>query len=326
MPAINKKIYIAGSGGMVGRALAARLLNAGYSDLLLPNSQEVDLRRQAEVEEFFERQTPEIVVIAAATVGGILANSTFRGKFIYNNISIVTNLVETSRRCGVEKLLFLGSSCIYPKMCPQPIREDYLLTGPLEETNEPYAIAKIAGVKLCENYYREYGSNFYSVMPTNLYGPNDNFNLETSHVIPALIRKFHQAKISSLASVSVWGTGGPKREFMFVDDLADALQFLIENVDAFDLDSAGTYHLNAGTGKDLTIKQLAELVAITVGYEGDIQFDLTKPDGTPQKLLDVTRMKSLGWSYSTELEHGLSQTYEWFLANREIAADERTYR
>jgi len=311
----EKRIYIAGSSGMVGSALAARLNQNGYQHLVTRRSDELDLRRQSAVEEFFDTERPEMVVIAAAKVGGILANSTYRAEFIYDNISIVANLIEASRRHKVEKLIYLGSSCIYPRMCPQPMREEYLLTGPLEETNEPYAIAKIAGVKLCENYFRQYGCNFYSVMPTNLYGANDNFDLQTSHVIPALMRKFHQAKIGRSPSVSVWGSGDPKREFMFVNDLAEALEFLLTNIDIEQVRAGGTYHLNIGTGTDLTIRELAERVAKTVGFRGSIEFDSSKPDGTPRKLLDVTKIRELGWSYSTDLSDGLVETYRWFLDN-----------
>lgn len=311
----EKKIYIAGSSGMVGSALTARLHQNGYQHVVTRRSDELDLRTQSAVEEFFKTERPQIVVIAAAKVGGILANSTYRAEFIYDNVSIVANLVEASRRHEVEKLIYLGSSCIYPRMCPQPMREEYLLTGPLEETNEPYAIAKIAGVKLCESYFRQYGCNFYSVMPTNLYGPNDNFDLQTSHVIPALMRKFHEAKIVRSPSVSVWGSGDPKREFMFVDDLAEALEFLLTDIDIEQVRAGGTYHLNIGTGTDLTIRELAELVARTVGFDGSIEFDPSKPDGTPRKLLDVSKVRELGWSYSTELGDGLIETYRWFLDN-----------
>ncbi|MEJ5352692.1 MAG: GDP-L-fucose synthase [Melioribacteraceae bacterium] len=347
----NKKIYIAGHTGMVGSAVLRRLKLEGYSNFVLRTSKELDLRNQRAVNDFFEAEKPEIVIIAAAKVGGILANNTYRAEFIYDNLMIEANIIHASYQNNVEKLIFLGSSCIYPKLAPQPLKEEYLLSGYLEYTNEPYAIAKIAGIKLCENYYKQYGCNFYSVMPTNLYGPNDNFDLETSHVLPALIRKFHEAKgmkeqeVSSKEkegsnnnvsydfseisqfdnmidrlhkekAVTIWGTGKPKREFLYVDDLADAIYFLMNKINAKDIYEQGISHLNIGTGEDLTISELAELIKKIVGYEGEIIYDNTKPDGTPRKLLDVTRIHNLGWKHKTNLEEGIRKTYEWFLSNR----------
>ena len=309
---LNKKIYVAGHTGMVGSAITNELKNRGYSNLLLKNYPGLDLIRQEEVEKFFEAEKPEIVIVAAAKVGGILANNTYRAEFIYDNLMIEANLIHNAHQAGVEKLIFLGSSCIYPKLAPQPLKEEYLLSDYLEKTNEPYAIAKIAGIKLCENYYRQYGSNFYSVMPTNMYGPNDNFDLNTSHVLPAFIRKFHEAKEKNQTEVTIWGTGKPLREFLFVEDLADAILFLLENVDAKDLFEKGITHLNIGTGKDISITELAKLVAEIIGFKGKIVQDATKPDGTPRKLLDVSRIYSLGWKYKTELREGIVQTYEFY--------------
>jgi len=310
---LNKKIYIAGHTGMVGSAITNGLKNRGYKNLLLKNYPGLNLIRQNEAEEFFELERPEIVIVAAAKVGGILANNTYRAEFIYDNLMIEANIIHNAYKTGVEKLIFLGSSCIYPKLAPQPLKEEYLLSDYLEFTNEPYAIAKIAGIKLCENYYRQYGSNFYSVMPTNLYGPNDNFNLETSHVLPALIRKFHEAKEKKQKEVITWGTGKPLREFLFVEDLADAILFLLENVDAKGIYEKGLSHLNIGTGKDISINELAKLVADITGYKGKVIHDSTKPDGTPRKLLDVSRINSLGWKYKTELREGIDLTYRWYL-------------
>jgi len=309
---LNKKIYVAGHTGMVGSAITNELKNRGYSNLLLKNYPGLDLIRQEEVEKFFEAEKPEIVIVAAAKVGGILANNTYRAEFIYDNLMIEANLIHNAHQAGVEKLIFLGSSCIYPKLAPQPLKEEYLLSDYLENTNEPYAIAKIAGIKLCENYCRQYGSNFYSVMPTNMYGPNDNFDLNTSHVLPAFIRKFHEAKEKNQTEVTIWGTGKPLREFLFVEDLADAILFLLENVDAKDLYGKGISHLNIGTGKDISINELAKMVAEILGYKGKIVHDSSKPDGTPRKLLDVSRINSLGWSYKTELRDGIDKTYEHF--------------
>jgi GDP-L-fucose synthase len=309
---LNKKIYVAGHTGMVGSAITNEFKNRGYKNLLLKNYPGLNLIRQEEVEKFFETEKPEVVIVAAAKVGGILANNTYRAEFIYDNLMIEANLIHNSYKAGVEKLIFLGSSCIYPKLAPQPLKEEYLLSDYLEFTNEPYAIAKIAGIKLCENYYRQYGCNFYSVMPTNMYGLNDNFDLQTSHVLPALIRKFHEAKSNNKKEVTIWGTGKPLREFLFVEDLADAILFLMENVNAKELYEKGIAHLNIGTGKDLTILELAMLVAEIIGYKGKIVHDSSKPDGTPRKLLDVSRINSLGWKYKTELRDGIVKTYEHF--------------
>ena len=309
---LNKKIYIAGHTGMVGSAITSELKNNGYKNLILKNYPGLDLIRQDDVEEFFKVEEPEIVIVAAAKVGGIFANNTYRAEFIYDNLMIEANLIHNAYKNGVEKLIFLGSSCIYPKLAQQPLKEEYLLSDYLEFTNEPYAIAKIAGIKLCENYYRQYGSDFFSVMPTNMYGPNDNFNLETSHVLPAFIRKFHEAVEKNEKEVVIWGTGKPLREFLFVEDLADAMVFLLENVDAGDLYEKGISHLNIGTGKDISIDGLAKLIAEIIGFNGKIVHDSTKPDGTPRKLLDVSRINSLGWKYNTELRDGIKKTYEHF--------------
>jgi GDP-L-fucose synthase len=309
---LNKKIYVAGHTGMVGSAITNELVNCGYNNLILKNYPGLDLIKQDEVEKFFEDEKPEIVIVAAAKVGGILANNTYRAEFIYDNLMIEANIIHNAYKAGVEKLIFLGSSCIYPKLAPQPLKEEYLLSDYLEFTNEPYAIAKIAGIKLCENYYRQYGCNFYSVMPTNMYGPNDNFDLNTSHVLPALIRKFHEAKEKNKSEVVIWGSGNPLREFLFVEDLADAILFLMEKINAKDLYEQGISHLNIGTGKDLTINELAQLIAEIIGFKGKIIHDSSKPDGTPRKLLDVSRLNSLGWKYKTELRDGIVKTYEHF--------------
>jgi GDP-L-fucose synthase len=310
---LNKKIYVAGHTGMVGSAITNELKRRGYRNLILKNYPGLNLIRQKDVEEFFKSEKPEVVIVAAAKVGGILANNTYRAEFIYDNLMIESNVIHNAYKNGIEKLIFLGSSCIYPKLAPQPLKEEYLLSDYLEFTNEPYAIAKIAGIKLCENYYRQYGCNFYSVMPTNLYGPNDNFNLETSHVLPALIRKFHEAKFKGLKEVEIWGTGKPLREFLFVEDLADAILFLLENINAKDIYEKEISHLNIGTGKDLSINELAEMVADITEYKGKIVHDSTKPDGTPRKLLDVSRINSLGWKYKTELREGIIKTYDFFM-------------
>jgi GDP-L-fucose synthase len=311
----DKRVFVAGSSGMVGSAVIGALAINGYNKIICRRSGELDLRDQQAVNIFFENERPELVIVAAAKVGGILANNTYRAEFIYDNLAIELNVIQAAHRHGVEKLVFLGSSCIYPRDCPQPIREEYLLTGSLEPSNEPYAIAKIAGIKLCENFYRQYGSNFVSVMPTNLYGPNDNFDLKTSHVIPALIRKFHDARLNKTRRVELWGTGSPRREFLYVDDLAKAIVFILENVDVSDLERCGVYHLNIGSGSDLTIHELARLIAKVVGFEGEFGFDPSMPDGTPRKLLDTSRMEALGWKYSTTLEEGVKETYDWYLAN-----------
>lgn len=311
----NKKIYVAGHRGMVGSAIVRKLEKEGCTNLILRTFKELDLTRQEQVEKFFNEEKPEVVIDAAAKVGGILANNTFRAEFIYDNLMIESNLIHNSYLHKVEKLIFLGSSCIYPRLAPQPLKEEYLLSDYLEKTNEPYAIAKIAGIKLCENYYLQYGCNFFSVMPTNLYGPNDNFDLETSHVLPALIRKFHEAKINNSPNVILWGTGKPLREFLHVDDAANAIYFLAENINAIDIYEKGIAHLNIGTGEDLSINDLANLISLIVGYEGEIIYDSSKPDGTPRKLLDVSRLKQLGWQYKIPLEEGIKQTYEWFKNN-----------
>lgn len=299
----KSRIYVAGHRGMVGSALLRKLQKEGFENIITRTSSELDLTRQYDVEKFFEENRPDYVFLAAAKVGGILANNTYRADFIYKNLMIEANVIHASYLYGVKKLLFLGSSCIYPKMAPQPMKEEYLLTGPLEYTNEPYAIAKITGIKLCENYRKQYGCNFISVMPTNLYGPNDNYDLQNSHVLPALLRKFHTAKIKGLPYVEIWGTGTPKREFLHVDDLADACLFLMEKYD-------GDLWLNVGTGKDISIKDLALMIKEIVGYEGELKFDTTKPDGTPRKLLDVSRIHALGWKHKIELDTGIRMVYE----------------
>ena len=300
---------------MVGSSIYRRFKSEGCEKIITKGFEELDLIRQELVEKFFKDEKPQFVIIAAAKVGGILANNIYRAQFIYENLMIESNLIHSAYQNGVEKLLFLGSSCIYPRLAPQPLKEEYLLTGELENTNEPYAIAKIAGIKLCENYYKQYGCNYFSVMPTNLYGPNDNFNLQTSHVLPALIKKFHDAKTNADPEVIVWGTGNPRREFMYVDDLADSIYYLMQKVNAKDLYENGISHINIGTGKDLTISELAEIVSRVVGYKGKIKYDASKPDGTPRKLLDVTRLNSFGWKYKTELEEGIKKSYKWFLEN-----------
>lgn len=310
---INNKIYLAGHAGMVGSAIHRQLVNKQYSQIITKELNELDLTRQADVEEFFKKENPEIVIVAAAKVGGILANDKFRAEFIYDNLMIESNIIHNAYKYGVQKLIFLGSSCIYPKLAPQPLKEEYLLSGYLEYTNEPYAIAKIAGIKLCENYYRQYGCNFFSAMPTNLFGFNDNFNLNTSHVLPALMRKFHEAKINSQPEVVVWGSGTPKREFLYVDDLAEAIVFLLEKVNAKDLYQTRITQINIGMGKDLTINELAELIAKVIGFKGKIVYDSSKPDGTPRKLLDVTRINNLGWKAKTDLKTGIQKTYQWYL-------------
>lgn len=311
----NKKIYLAGHTGMVGSAILRELKTRGYNNIITKDLSELDLRNQSQVQNFFSETKPELVIIAAAKVGGILANNTYRAEFLYDNLMIEANLIHASYLNKVEKVVFLGSSCIYPKLAPQPLKEEYLLTDTLEFTNEPYAIAKIAGIKLCESYYRQYGCNYISAMPTNLYGPNDNFNLETSHVLPALIRKFHEAKTEGKDSVTIWGTGKPLREFMYVEDLANAIVFMMESIDAKDLYENGITHLNVGSGKDITIADLAKLISEIIGYNGKIEYDSSKPDGTPRKLMDVTRLNNLGWKYKTELNDGIRTTYNWFLKN-----------
>ena len=312
----NSKIYVAGHGGMVGSALIRKLKQKGYQNLLTRTSKELDLTVQRDVLDFFESAKPDIVFIAAAKVGGIHANNTYRGQFIYENLMIQSNIIHTSHIQKVKKILFLGSSCIYPKSVPQPLKENSLLTGELEPTNEPYAIAKIAGIKMCENYYRQYGDEFISVMPTNLYGPNDNYDLETSHVLPALIRKVYEAKIAQVPAVKIWGTGSPKREFLHVDDMADACLFVMEQVDAPTLyDSLGLTHLNIGSGTEISICELAELIKKLLQFKGELSFDESKPDGTPRKIMDVSTLDELGWTYSIGIEEGIQKTIQEFEAN-----------
>jgi GDP-L-fucose synthase len=304
----NSKIYIAGHRGMVGSAIKRKLESNGYSNLVYRTHKELDLTNQQAVNNFFGSERPEYVFLAAAKVGGILANSTYPAQFIYENLMIESNIIHAAYIYGVKKLLFLGSSCIYPKFAPQPMKEEYLLTGELEVTNEAYAIAKIAGIRLCKHYNQQYGTNFISVMPTNLYGTNDNFDLETSHVMPALIRKIHEAKINGDPEVVVWGTGSPKREFLYVDDMADACVYLMEEKDSKDI---GEF-VNIGVGKDLSIKKLINLLCEVIEYNGDIIYDTSKPDGTPRKLLDVSRLHSLGWKEKIPLRQGIEQTYSWY--------------
>lgn len=299
------KIYVAGHRGLVGGAIVRRLQQGGYTNIITRTHAELDLTDQAAVRKFFETEQPDYVFMAAAKVGGIQANNIYRADFIYQNLQIQNNVLYSAYLAKVKKLLFLGSSCIYPKLAPQPIKEEYLLTGLLEPTNEPYAIAKIAGIKLCESLNRQYGTNFISVMPTNLYGPGDNFDLNNSHVLPALMRKFIEAKAANQPSVTVWGTGTPRREFLYVDDLADAVVHLMNTYD-------GSEITNIGVGEDVSIKELAELIQRIVGYEGKLEFDTTKPDGTPRKLLDVSRLKNLGWVAPTDLETGIRKTVEWY--------------
>ncbi len=317
----DAKIFVAGSNGLVGSALVRRLVAGGYTNLLTPEIGEIDLTDQAAVKAFFEEERPEYVLLAAAKVGGILANSTYPADFIYLNLMIQSNVIHQAWLNGVKRLLFLGSSCIYPKHAPQPMREEHLLTGLLEPTNEPYAIAKIAGIKMCESYNRQHGTKFIAVMPTNLYGPRDNFDLANSHVLPALIRKFHEAKEENRKEVIVWGTGTPRREFLYVDDMADACVYLInlpeDAVSAHLTSYPKPCFVNLGTGVDVTIRELAEMVRNVVGFDGELTFDTGKPDGTPQKLLDVSRMKALGWSAKTTLREGIEKSYRWFLENRD---------
>jgi len=364
----HSKIYIAGNTGMVGSAILRNLESKGYTNFVFTPWPEYDLTDQKTVADFFFKEKPEYVIDAAAKVGGILANDTYRAQFIYENLMIQNNLIHNAHISGVKKLMFLGSSCIYPKNCPQPMKEEYLLTGHLEKTNEPYAIAKIAGIKMCESYYRQYGSNFISVMPTNLYGPNDNFNLKTSHVLPAFIRKMHLAKClekndwdairndlkkrpidqinskssredilialslygidvihhekpgivennneSSVVQLTLWGTGNPKREFLYVDDMADACVHILLNLDANELYSSKLTHINIGSGIDLSIMELADIVKSTVGYAGNLKFDITKPDGTLRKLLDVSRLQQSGWANRIDMQTGFEKLYEWYL-------------
>lgn len=294
---------------MVGSAIYRKLEKEGFDNIITSTSSELDLRNQVAVTSFFEKEKPEYVFLAAAKVGGIVANNTFRGEFLYDNLMIQNNIIHNSYLNKVKKLLFLGSSCIYPKMAPQPLKEEYLLTGPLEPTNEPYAIAKIAGIELCDSYRFQYGCNYISVMPTNLYGYNDNYHSEHSHVLPALIRRFHEAKEQGLESVTIWGTGSPKREFLFADDLAEACYYLMQNYDEPGL-------INIGTGEDISIRDLASLIKKIVGFEGDIKYDVSKPDGTPRKLMDVSKLHSKGWKHTIELEEGIKLAYQDFLAKQ----------
>jgi GDP-L-fucose synthase len=310
----NAKIYIAGHRGMVGSAIFRKLKSEGYDNLITRTSAELDLRDQQAVVNFFASEKPEYVFLAAAKVGGIVANNTYRADFLYENLQIQNNIIHQSYVDGVKKLMFLGSSCIYPKMAPQPLKEEYLLTGVLEQTNEPYAIAKIAGIKMCDAYRAQYGCNFISVMPTNLYGYNDNYHPQNSHVLPALIRRFHEAKEQNSPDVTIWGTGSPMREFLFADDLAEACYYLMQNYDEEGL-------VNIGTGEDITIKDLALLIKNIVGYPGEIKFDTTKPDGTPRKLMDVSKLHDRGWKHTIELEEGIKLAYQDFLSKNTVKQD-----
>jgi GDP-L-fucose synthase len=309
---LTDRIYVAGHRGMVGSAVVRRLQKAGYQNIIGRTSKELDLRNTEAVNAFFAQEKPAYVVLAAAKVGGIMANNVFRADFLYENLQIQNNVIHASFEQGVNKLLFLGSSCIYPKLAPQPIKEEYLLTGPLEPTNEPYALAKIAGLKLCEAFRDQHGSNFISAMPTNLYGPGDNYDLQNSHVLPALLRKFHEAKENNASEVEVWGTGTPRREFLHVDDLADACLHLMLHYD-------GKEPVNVGTGEDITIRELVELVRDTVGYEGAIRFNIDKPDGTPRKLLDVSKLEEAGWRYKISLPEGIREVYQQAFQNAHVA-------
>lgn len=304
----SSKIYVAGHRGMVGSAIYRKLVKEGFENIVTRTSKELDLRNQEAVETFFQEEKPDYVFLAAAKVGGIIANNTYRADFLFENLQIQNNVIHSAYKYGVKKLMFLGSSCIYPKFAPQPLKEDSLLTGTLEPTNEPYAIAKIAGIKMCEAYRAQYNCNFISVMPTNLYGINDNYHPQNSHVLPALIRRFHEAKLNNAEFVEIWGTGSPLREFMFSDDLADACFFLMQNYNESDF-------INIGTGHDISIKDLALLVKRIIGYEGELRFDTSKPDGTPRKLMDVSKLHALGWKHSIELAEGIELAYENFLSS-----------
>ena len=300
---LNARIFVAGHNGMVGSAIVRKLKELGYTNIITFDRSQLNLLNQADVQSFFNINCPEYVFVCAAKVGGIKANDEFRADFIYQNLSIQTNIIKASYDCGVKKLLFLGSSCIYPKFCQQPIKEEYLLTGTLEPTNDAYAIAKIAGIKMCQDFNKQYGTNFISVMPTNLYGPGDNYDLNNSHVLPAMIRKFHEAKVNGTEKVEIWGTGTPKREFLYVDDLADACLFLMNNYNDSEI-------VNIGTGQDVTIAELAIGISKIVEYDGEIYFNTEMPDGTPRKLLDVSKLKDLGWQYQTSLSDGIKKTYQ----------------
>lgn len=308
---LSAKIYVAGHNGMVGSAIVRKLRTEGYQNILVRTSKELDLRNQEATLDFMQQEKPDYVFLAAAKVGGIVANNTYRADFIYENLQIQNNIIHGAYLVGVKKLMFLGSSCIYPKLAPQPLREDYLLTGVLEPTNEPYAIAKIAGIKMCEAYKDQYGCNFISVMPTNLYGPNDNYDLNNSHVLPAMIRKFHEAKIENKPSVELWGSGTPMREFLHADDLANACMYLMQHYNESEL-------VNIGTGVDVTIKELAETIQAAVGFEGEIVWNTDKPDGTPRKLMDVSKLHSLGWKHTIELKDGIQTVYEEFRSKQNI--------
>lgn len=312
---LDSKVYVAGHRGLVGSAIARRLAAGGHGNVVARTSGELDLTDAREVDAFFGEERPEYVFLAAAKVGGILANASYPADFIRENLAIELNVIDAAHRWGVEKLLFLGSSCIYPKFAPQPMQEEHFLTGELEPTNQPYAVAKIAGIELCRAYNAQHGTDFVSVMPTNLYGPNDNFDPETSHVLPALLRRFHEARERGEPSVTVWGTGRPRREFLHVEDLADACVFLMQSY-------SGSGILNVGVGEDVSIAELAEVVREVVGYEGEVVFDTTKPDGTPRKLLDVGKLSGMGWRAATPLKDGIASTYEWFLANRPVETPE----
>jgi GDP-L-fucose synthase len=316
---INSKIYIAGHTGMVGSAIVNKLGKDGFENLVVRTHKELDLINQKEVSQFFKSEKPDYVFIAAAKVGGIQANNTFRGQFLYENLMIQSNIIHSAHMYNVIKLMFLGSACIYPRNAPQPIKEEYLLTDSLELTNEPYAIAKIAGIKMCENYYKQYGINAISVMPNNLYGTKDNFDLETSHVLPALMRKFYEAKINHEKYVEIWGSGKPKREFLHVDDLVDACIFLMKNLDAVELYNDNISHINIGSGEEVSIKDLATMIKKVVGYEGSLFYNSDYPDGTPRKLLDVSILNAMGWESKIKLQDGLKSVYRWYLDN--IPAD-----
>jgi len=312
---LNNKIYIAGHSGLVGSAIVRQLESRGFTNLLMRTHKELDLTNQVQVQTFFEQEKPDYVILAAAKVGGIHANNTYPADFIYQNIMIETNVINSAYENKVKRLLFLGSTCIYPKAVKQPMCEEAILTDVLESTNEPYALAKIAGIKLCESYNRQYDTDFRSVMPTNLYGPNDNFHPENSHVIPALMRRFHEAKVNNDAEVIVWGTGNAMREFLYVDDMAEASLFVLElDEQTYQANTRPMLsHINVGTGKDVTIREMAETMKEVVGFKGNLTFDTTKPDGSPRKLIDVSRLSNMGWKYSINLEDGLKKTYEWYL-------------
>jgi len=304
----DSKIFVAGHRGLVGSAIVRELQRQGFNNLVFKTRQELDLLNQQAVADFFSSEKPEYVFLAAAKVGGIMANKNHKAEFIYENLVVETNIIHSAYQSGVKKLLFLGSSCIYPRDCAQPIKEEYLMTGPLEPTNDAYALAKIAGIKLCQSYREQYGFNAIAVMPTNLYGPKDNFDLETSHVLPALIRRFYEAKDNNLPAVTLWGTGQVYREFLYVDDLANACVFLMNRYDDQEI-------VNIGTGEDLTIKELAETIKKIIGYNGELNWDSSKPDGTPKKLLDVSKLEQLGWKYKTDLQSGLEKTFDWYIKN-----------